>query len=81
MCYIIAEGIFLYYHFSLVISYHSGLLGAHIECRCSRSRREDVTITDVIMKTPDRKWTGDVKDVMPGSDGLGFLGILKKAVS
>ena len=25
--------------------------------------------------------TGDVNDVMPGSDGLGFLGILKKAVS
>ena len=25
--------------------------------------------------------TGDVNDVMPGSDGLGFLGIMKKAVS
>ena len=29
-------------------------------------------------KTPDRKWAGDVNDVMPGSDGLGFLGIWKK---
>ena len=25
--------------------------------------------------------TGDVNDIMPGSDGMGFLGILKKAVS
>ena len=47
--------IFLYYHFSLVIYYHSGKLCAHIECRCSRSRGEDVTITDVIIKTLDRK--------------------------
>ena len=38
---------------------------AHIERRCSRSFGEDVTITDVIVKTPDRKWTGDVNDVMP----------------
>ena len=28
---------------------------AHIECRCSCSRPEDVTITDVIIKNPDRK--------------------------
>ena len=28
---------------------------AHIERRCSHSRGEDVTITDVIIKTPDRK--------------------------
>ena len=33
----------------------SARVGAHIECRCSRSRGEDVTITDVIIKTPDRK--------------------------
>ena len=31
-------------------------VGAHIERRCSRSRGEDVTITDVIIKTTDRKW-------------------------
>ena len=37
-----------------------------------------MTITDVIIKTPDKNETGDVNDVMPGSDGLGFLGILKK---
>ena len=32
----------------------SAQIGAHIEHRCSRSRGEDVTITDVIIKTPDR---------------------------
>ena len=52
--------------------------GAHIEYRCSRSCAEDVTITDVLIKTPDGKWDWDVNDVMPGSDGLGFLVILKK---
>ena len=72
---------FFSYHFSLVISYQSGYLGAHIKCRCSRLRGEDVTVTDVIIKKPDRKRPGDVNDVMLGSDGLGFLGILKKAVS
>ena len=30
-------------------------VGAHIERRCSHSRGEDVTITDVIIKTPDSK--------------------------
>ena len=59
----------------------SAWVGAHIERRCSCSCGEDATITDVIIKTPDRKWTGDVNDVMPGSNGLGFLGFLKKAVS
>ena len=40
---------------------------------------EDVTITDVkIKKTQIENRTGDVNDVMPGSDGLGFLVILKK---
>ena len=29
----------------------------HIEHRCSHSCTEDVTITDIIIKTPDRKWT------------------------
>ena len=33
----------------------SARVRAHIGCRCSRSHREDVTITDVIIKTPDRK--------------------------
>ena len=33
-------------------------IGAHIEQRCSRSRGEDVTITDVIIKTPARKCLG-----------------------
>ena len=33
----------------------SARAGAHIECRCSRSGAEDVTITDVIIKTPDGK--------------------------
>ena len=31
-------------------------VGAHNERRCSRSRGEDLTITDVIIKTPDMKW-------------------------
>ena len=50
--------IFLYYNFSLVISYHSVWLGVELFgswCRCSRSRAEDVTITDVIIKPPDKK--------------------------
>ena len=60
----------------------SACAGAHIECRCSHSRGDDVTITDVIIKTPDRKWTGDVNDVIPGNDGLRILGdFWKKAVS
>ena len=37
-----------------------------------------MTITNVTIKTPDRNMTGDVNDVMPGSDGLGFLVILNK---
>ena len=41
--------------------------------------REDVTIRDVIIKTLDRNGTGDVNDIMPGSDGLGFLDILKRS--
>ena len=52
----------------------SARVGAHIERKCSLSRGEDVTITDVIIKTPDRNGTGDVNDVMPGSDGLRILG-------
>ena len=84
-CNIIAEGFFLYYHFFVGYSLPfdlvrlrtvrlSARVEAHIERRCSRSHGEDVTITDVIIKNPDRKWTGDVNDVMPGSDGLRILG-------
>ena len=38
-----------------------------------------MTITDDAIKPPDRNRTGDVNDVMPGSDGLGFLVILNKS--
>ena len=48
---------------------------------CSCSRAEDVTITNVIIKSPDRKWDWGVNDVMPGSDGLAILMIFEKAVS
>ena len=65
-CYIIAEGFFFLLSFFVgyIISFGlvrlrtirlSARAGAHIECRCSRSRAEDVTITNVIIKTPDRK--------------------------
>ena len=56
----------------------SARAGAHIECRFSRSRAEDVTITDVIIKTPDRKWVWDVNDLMHRSDGLRILVIFEK---
>ena len=59
----------------------SARAGAHIECS-SRSCAEDVTITNVIIKTPESKYDWGVNDVMPGSEGLGILGIFfKKAVS
>ena len=51
----------------------SARAGAHIECWCSRSCAEDVTITGVMIKTPGRKWDWGVNDVIPGSDGLGIL--------
>ena len=86
-CYIIAEG-FFYYHFSLVISYLSlvslrtirlsARVGAHIERRCSRSRREDVTITYVIIKNPDRKWLGMWMTSCPEVKGWGFWVIFEK---
>ena len=56
----------------------SARAGAHIEFRCSRSCKEDVTTTDVMIKNPDGKWIWDANDVMPGSDEQGFLLILKK---
>ena len=85
--------IFLYYHISLVISYHilsfglvrlrtirlSARARAHIECRCSRSRAEDVTITNVKIKTPDRKWDWGSNDVLPGSNGLEIFVIFEKS--
>ena len=52
-----------------------GSLGAHIERRCSRARAADVTIRDVTIKNPDKKW--DVNDVIPGS--AEDLGDLKKS--
>ena len=55
-------------------------VGAHIERRCSRSHGQDVTISDVIIKPRIGNRTGDMNEIMPGNDGLGFLGILKKAV-
>ena len=39
---------------------------------------EDVTITNVIIKTPERKWDWGMNDVRPGSDGLGILVIFEK---
>ena len=79
-CYIITEWFFYINHFSLIIFYHSVLVGlwtirlsagagAHIEYS-SCSHAEDMTITNVIIKTPDRKWNWGVNDIMPGSDGL-----------
>ena len=67
ICYIIAEGFFFILSFFVGYILSFGLVrlrtiglsvrvGAHIECRCSRSCGEDVTITDVKIKTPDRKY-------------------------
>ena len=54
---------------------------AHIECRCSRSCAEDVTITDVIIKTPDRKWTGVWMTSCQKAMGWEFWRFLKKAIN
>ena len=43
--------------------------GAHIEYSSS-SHVEDMTITNVIIKTPERKWDWRVNDVRSGSDGM-----------
>ena len=60
----------------------SARVGAHIERRCSCSCWEDMTITDVIIKTWNRKWDWGCDEVMPGSNGLRILGdFWKKAVS
>ena len=42
---------------------------------------EDVTMTNVIIKTLDRKWNWGENDIMPRSNGLGILVIFEKAVS
>ena len=89
MCYIIAELVFFILSFFVCYILSFGLVmlrtirlsaqtGTHIERRYSRSRAENVTNTDVIIKYPDRKCDWGANDVMPGSDGLGFLVILKK---
>ena len=56
----------------------SACAGAHIECS-SRLHAENVTIIDVIIKIPDRKWDWGVNDVKPRSDGLGILVIFEKS--
>ena len=56
----------------------SARAGAHIECRCSCSRAEDVTITDVRIKTPDRKWLGMWITSCPDAMGWGFWVIFEK---
>ena len=89
-CYIIAEWSFFLLSFFVGFILSFGLVrlrtirlsvraGTHIERRCSCSRGEDVTITNVIIKAPDRKLNWGANDVMLGSDGLGFLVILRKS--
>ena len=51
--------------------------GAHTECS-SRSRAEDVTITNVIIKITGRKWDWGVNDVMPGREEMEILVIFEK---
>ena len=51
--------------------------GAHIEYS-SRSHAEDMTITNVIIKTPNRKWDWGVNHVMPGSYGEGIWWFQKR---
>ena len=46
---------FVVYILSFGLVRLSARASAHTECRCSRARTEDVTITNVIIKTPNRK--------------------------
>ena len=66
-CYKIAEGFFfkLSFFVGYILSFGlvrlrtfrlSARVGVNIVRRCSRSREEDVTITDVIIKISDRKY-------------------------
>ena len=57
-----------------------GSLGAHIERRCSRARGADVTISDITIKTPDRKWDWG-REWRHARKRWGFRGFEKKAVS
>ena len=59
----------------------SARAGIHIERRCSRSLGEDVTITDVIIKTPDRNETGVRMTSCPEAMGWDSWWVWKKAVS
>ena len=89
-CYIIEEGFFILSCFvDYILSFSlvrlrtirlSGRVGAYIECS-SRSCAGDMTITNVIIKTPDRKWDWGVNDVISGSNELGILVIFEKAVN
>ena len=56
----------------------SAWVGADINAGV-HARGEDVTITDVTINPQIENKTGDVNDVMPGSDELGFLVILNKS--
>ena len=67
ICNIIAEGFFFILSFFVLYILSFCLvrlrtfllvheLGAHIERRCSRARGADVTIRDVTIKNPYRKW-------------------------
>ena len=54
-------------------------LGAHIECRSSRACGADGTITDVTIKTTDRKWDpGTWMTSCPEAMGWGFGNLKKK---
>ena len=89
MCYLIAKGLVFILSFFVGYILSFGLVrlrtirlraraGAHNKCS-SQSRAEDVTITNVIIKTPDRKWDWGMNDVVPGSDGQGILVIFEKS--
>ena len=58
-----------------------GWLGVHIECSCSRACGVDVPITDVTIKTPDRKFIRDVNDINLRKRRAEDLRIWKKADS
>ena len=73
LCYIISEWLFFILPFFVGYILSFGLVrlrtirlraraGAYIECS-SRLRTEDVTITNVIIKTPDRKWDWGGNDI------------------
>ena len=86
-CYIITEWFFLLIIFvNYILSFGlvglwtirlSAGAGAHIE-DSSRSCVEDMTITNVIIKTPDKKLDWGVNDVMTRRDGEGISGFRKR---